>query len=148
MNRVDITEIFDYLPHRYPFLLVDRVIDYVPHETITAIKNVTYNEPFFTGHFPARPIMPGVLIIEAMAQCCAILVGLSHKEKIKSDRVYLFVGADKVRFKHQVEPGDQLTFKATLLRNKRQIWKAKAEAYVGDKFCSSGELMFAHREVE
>ena len=120
---MDITEIREYLPHRYPFLLVDRVIDLDLGKTITAIKNVTINEPFFDGHFPGLPIMPGVLIIEAMAQAAGIL-GFKTLDKKPSDgSIYMFVGADKMRFKKPVVPGDQLTLKAAIVSSRSGLWK-------------------------
>ena len=127
---MDITEIREYLPHRYPFLLVDRVIDLELGETITAIKNVTINEPFFDGHFPGLPIMPGVLIIEAMAQAAGIL-GFKTLDKKPSDgSIYMFVGADKMRFKKPVVPGDQLTLKAAIVSSRSGLWKFDCRAEV------------------
>ena len=105
MNSLDIHKVLEYLPHRYPFLLIDRVTDCVPDQSLTAIKNVTINEPFFQGHFPHRPVMPGVLIIEAMAQACAILTFRSLGTLPNRESVYYFVGIDKARFKRPVEPG-------------------------------------------
>ena len=144
---MDITEIREYLPHRYPFLLVDRVIDLELGETITAIKNVTINEPFFDGHFPGLPIMPGVLIIEAMAQAAGIL-GFKTLDKKPSDgSIYMFVGADKMRFKKPVVPGDQLTLKAAIVSSRSGLWKFDCRAEVDGKMVAAGQILCADREV-
>jgi 3-hydroxyacyl-[acyl-carrier-protein] dehydratase len=136
------------LPHRYPFLLIDRVLDYSKGETLTAIKNVTINEPFFPGHFPTRPVMPGVLVVEAMAQACGILTHLSDETHATKDGIVLFVGIDKARFKRQVEPGDQLRFEVRIMRKMRGIWMYEGKAYVGDELACSAELMCAYKEFE
>jgi 3-hydroxyacyl-[acyl-carrier-protein] dehydratase len=144
---MDITEIREYLPHRYPFLLVDRVIDLELGETITAIKNVTINEPFFDGHFPGLPIMPGVLIIEAMAQAAGIL-GFKTLDKKPSDgSIYMFVGADKMRFKKPVVPGDQLILKAAIVSSRSGLWKFDCRAEVDGKMVAAGQILCADREV-
>ena len=144
---MDITEIREYLPHRYPFLLVDRVIDLEVGKNITAIKNVTINEPFFDGHFPNLPIMPGVLIIEAMAQAAGIL-GFKTLDKKPSDgSIYMFVGADKMRFKKPVGPGDQLTLKAEIVTSRSGIWKFDCRAEVDGKMVAAGQILCADREV-
>jgi len=144
---MDITEIREYLPHRYPFLLVDRVIDLELGKTITAIKNVTINEPFFDGHFPGLPIMPGVLIIEAMAQAAGIL-GFKTLDKKPSDgSIYMFVGADKMRFKKPVVPGDQLTLKAAIVSSRSGLWKFDCRAEVDGKMVAAGQILCADREV-
>lgn len=144
---MDITEIREYLPHRYPFLLVDRVIDLELGETITAIKNVTINEPFFDGHFPGLPIMPGVLIIEAMAQAAGIL-GFKTLDKKPSDgSIYMFVGADKMRFKKPVVPGDQLSLKAAIVSSRSGLWKFDCRAEVDGKMVAAGQILCADREV-
>jgi 3-hydroxyacyl-[acyl-carrier-protein] dehydratase len=144
---MDITEIREYLPHRYPFLLVDRVIDLEVGKNITAIKNVTINEPFFDGHFPNLPIMPGVLIIEAMAQAAGIL-GFKTLDKKPSDgSIYMFVGADKMRFKKPVVPGDQLTLKAEIVTSRSGIWKFDCRAEVDGKMVAAGQILCADREV-
>jgi len=144
---MDITEIREYLPHRYPFLLVDRVIDLEVSKNITAIKNVTINEPFFDGHFPNLPIMPGVLIIEAMAQAAGIL-GFKTLDKKPSDgSIYMFVGADKMRFKKPVVPGDQLTLKAEIVTSRSGIWKFDCRAEVDGKMVAAGQILCADREV-
>ena len=147
MNSIDIHKVMQMLPHRYPFLLVDRVLDYTPGKSLTAIKNVTINEPFFPGHFPHRPVMPGVLIVEAMAQACGLLSFVSEETKLSDNGIFLFVGIDKTRFKRQVEPGDQLRFEVSLVRKMRGIWMYTASAYVGEELACSAELMCAYREV-
>ena len=147
MNSLDIHEVLKYLPHRYPFLLIDRVLDYTKDESLTALKNVTINEPFFQGHFPHRPVMPGVLIVEAMAQACAILSMKSMDSVPGDDSVYYFVGIDKARFKRPVDPGDQLTFKVAVKRKMKGIWMFEGEAYVGDELCCSAELMCTYKGI-
>jgi len=148
MNSMEIAEILRTLPHRYPFLLIDRVLSCEPGKDIVALKNVTINEPFFVGHFPHHPVMPGVLIIEAMAQAAAILSFKSME--IQSDRrsVYYFVGIDGARFKRPVMPGDQLILKANILRTIKGIWKFGAQAYVADTLVSEAELMCTMRDIE
>lgn len=148
MNRIDIHKVLHLLPHRYPFLMIDRVLDYTKGESLTAIKNVTINEPFFPGHFPHRPVMPGVLVIEAMAQACGILTSLSDDPTANENGISLFVGIDKARFKRQVEPGDQLRFEVKIVRRLRGIWMYQGNAYVGDELCCTAELMCAYREIE
>jgi 3-hydroxyacyl-[acyl-carrier-protein] dehydratase len=147
LNSLDIHQILKHLPHRYPFLLVDRVLDYKPDDSLTAIKNVTFNEPFFLGHFPHRPVMPGVMILEAMAQACAILSFKSLGTLPNDQSVYYFVGIDKARFKRPVEPGDQLTLKATIRRRMRGIWMFAGAAYVGDDLCCEAELMCTYKDI-
>ena len=127
---MDIHQIFKLLPHRYPFLLVDKVLDCEPHKSIRAVKNVTYNEPFFPGHFPYRPIMPGVLILEAMAQTTGLLAFYSRGENPNDGTMYYLVGVDKARFKRPVEPGDQLVMDVRLDRQIRGIFRFIAEARV------------------
>ncbi len=148
MKSLDIHKVMQILPHRYPFLLIDRVLDYRPNETLTAIKNVTINEPFFPGHFPHRPVMPGVLVIEAMAQACGLLSYASEEHMPNDKGIFLFVGIDKARFKRQVEPGDQLRFEVKLTRKIRGIWMYEGSAYVGAELACSAELMCAYREFE
>jgi 3-hydroxyacyl-[acyl-carrier-protein] dehydratase len=143
---MNIYEVLKFLPHRYPFLLIDRVLDLVEGKSLTAIKNVTINEPIFTGHFPEYPVFPGVLIIEAMAQATAILAFQTGGGLPSDDSLYLFVGIDKARFKRQVIPGDQLTFHVEIVNNKRGIWKFKAVAKVGDEIACVADLMGAVRE--
>ena len=144
---MDIHEVKNYLPHRYPFLLVDRVVDMVPGETLRAFKNVTVNEPFFQGHFPHRPVMPGVLILEAMAQACAILASSSLGEGASDKRVYYFTGIDKARFKRPVEPGDRIDIDVRILRRIKNMWKCEASAEVDAKLCCSAELMFTYKDL-
>lgn len=148
MSEITINEILDTLPHRYPFLLIDKVLEVEAFESITAIKNVTINEPFFQGHFPNQPVMPGVLILEAMAQATGVLAFYSHKMQSKSDAVYYLVGIDKARFKRPVRPGDQLVMKARLTRQIRGIYRFQATAYVGDELVSSAEFMTTEMESE
>jgi 3-hydroxyacyl-[acyl-carrier-protein] dehydratase len=143
---LDIQTIQEYLPHRYPFLLVDRVLEVEPSKRLLAIKNVTYNEPFFTGHFPKQPIMPGVLIIEALAQTTGLLAGASVEGLMGKGKTYYLVGLDKVRFKRPVVPGDQLRLEACYLRHKRNIWAFACRAEVDGEFVASAEIMCASAE--
>jgi 3-hydroxyacyl-[acyl-carrier-protein] dehydratase len=138
---LDINQIKEYLPHRYPLLLVDRVLDYELGKTITAIKNVTVNEEFFNGHFPHQPVMPGVLMIEAMAQTAAILSFMTMNVKPDENSVVYFVGIDNARFKRPVGPGDQLKMDVEILRVSRGIWKYKAVGSVDGKVALEAELM-------
>jgi 3-hydroxyacyl-[acyl-carrier-protein] dehydratase len=140
---LDIQKIQEYLPHRFPFLLVDRVLECEPGKRLLGIKNVTYNEPFFTGHFPGQPIMPGVLIIEALAQTTGLLAGESAPDVLGKGRTYYLVGLDKVRFKRPVVPGDQLRLEAVYLRHKRNIWQFSCRAEVDGEFVASAEIMCA-----
>jgi 3-hydroxyacyl-[acyl-carrier-protein] dehydratase len=140
-RTLGITEIKEYLPHRYPLLLVDRVLDVEVGKRITAIKNVTVNEEFFNGHFPHQPVMPGVLMIEAMAQTAAILSFMTMDVKPDENSVVYFVGIDNARFKRPVGPGDQLVMDVEILRVSRGIWKYKATASVDGKVAVEGELM-------
>ena len=138
---LDINGIKEYLPHRYPLLLVDRVLDVELGKRITAIKNVTVNEEFFNGHFPHKPVMPGVLMIEALAQTAAILSFMTMNVKPDENSVVYFVGIDNARFKRPVEPGDQLVMEVEILRQARGIWKYKATASVDGKVAVEGDLM-------
>lgn len=147
MNTLDIHQIKNYLPHRYPFLLVDRVLDVTAGEKLTGLKNVTYNEPFFPGHFPSRPVMPGVLIIEALAQACAIMASHGRDDIDTESRVYYFTAIDKARFKKPVEPGDQLIFEVELVRKIKNMWKCKGVAKVDDKIAVTAELMFTFKDL-
>jgi len=141
-----IEEIREYLPHRYPFLLVDRVVEIEKGQSIVAYKNVTVNEDFFNGHFPDTPVMPGVLIIEAMAQAAGIL-GFKTMDKKPSDgSMYYFVGSDKIRFKRPVVPGDQLRLEASIVAEKRGIWKFDCKATVDGELVSSGVIICADRK--
>jgi len=148
LNSFNIQEILNYLPHRYPFLLVDKVVDYVPGEWLEAIKNVSMNEPYFQGHFPGRPVMPGVLILEAMAQATGLLAFKTRGEEPPENFLYLFVSVDRARFKRQVIPGDQLSMRVELLRVKRDMWKFSAQARVDGELAAEAELMCAGREVK
>jgi 3-hydroxyacyl-[acyl-carrier-protein] dehydratase len=143
--QLDIHEILRRLPHRYPFLLVDRVLECVPGKSVRALKNVSVNEPYFQGHFPNRPVMPGVIIIEALAQAAGILAFVTAGVYPDEKSVFYFAGIDKARFRRPVEPGDQLLLEATLERNLRGIWKLAAIARVGDAEAASAELMLAPR---
>jgi len=143
---LDIQEIKEYLPHRYPFLLVDRVVECEPGKRLLAYKNVTYNEPFFTGHFPHQPIMPGVIIIEALAQTTGLLAGQTQPDVLGKGKTYYLVGLDKVRFKRPVVPGDKLCLEASYLRHKRNIWAFACKAEVDGEFVASAEIMCAAAE--
>ena len=145
MNTMDIHQILESLPHRYPILLVDRVVDLVPGERITALKNVTINEPFFPGHYPHHPVMPGVLIIEAMAQAAALLSFSGMETKPDENSVYYFVGIDGARFKRPVEPGDQLVMEVERILNKRGMWKFTAVAKVDGQVAAEAELICTMR---
>ncbi len=144
---MDIHEILKYLPHRYPFLLVDRVLSCESGKEIVALKNVTINEPFFSGHFPHHPIMPGVLIIEALAQAAALLTLKTANLKVDSDSVYYFVGIDEARFKKPVYAGDQLILKVAIARQLKGVWKYSARAEVNDKLVTEAKLMGTMRGI-
>ncbi|BAP14074.1 MAG: 3-hydroxyacyl-ACP dehydratase [Alcanivorax borkumensis] len=144
---MDIKEVREYLPHRYPFLLIDRVLNIEPGKRIEALKNVTINEPFFNGHFPEEPIMPGVLIIEAMAQAAGILGFVTENKKPSDGYIYLLVGTDKARFKRQVVPGDTLHLFAEYVVIKRNIIKFTCEAQVDGKTVASAEMLVAEQKV-
>lgn len=144
---MEVNEIREYLPHRYPFLLVDRVLELNLPTSIVAVKCVTINEPFFNGHFPGLPIMPGVLIIEAMAQAAGILGFKSQDKKPADGSIYYFVGIDDARFKRRVVPGDQLILKAEYLSQKRGIWKFACSSFVADELVASGTILCADRKV-
>ncbi len=147
MEQLDIYEILQHLPHRYPFLLIDRVTECIPGESLIGYKNVSYNEPYFTGHFPQRPVMPGVLILEALAQATGILAFRTLGRVPDKNSLYYFVGVDKARFKQPVEPGDQLQLSVKFIKEKRGIWKFEGVATVdGDVVCAA-DLMCAEREV-
>lgn len=147
MNSMDIYEVMKHLPHRYPFLLIDRVLDFTPGESLTAIKNVTVNEPFFPGHFPHRPVFPGVLMLEALAQATGILAFKTTEDLPSDESLYYFVGIDNARFKKPVEPGDQLLMEVTVLKRKRDMWKFTAKASVDGKVVCSAELMCARKDI-
>lgn len=144
---MDINEILEYLPHRYPFLLVDRVLEMDEGKRALAVKNVTMNEPFFPGHFPHRPVMPGVLILEALAQAAALLSFKSAGQKRDDNSVVYFAGIDKARFKRPVVPGDQLLLDVTIIRSMRNVYKYQAIARVGDELAAEAELMCAIKSL-
>jgi len=148
LSQLDINEILRHLPHRYPFLLIDRVTECKPGESLTGYKNVTFNEPFFTGHFPQRPVMPGVLILEALAQATGILAFRTVDRIPDENSLYYFVGIDKARFKQPVQPGDQLVLHVDFVKEKRGIWKFNGQASVDGTVVCSAELMCAEREVQ
>lgn len=140
-------EILQVLPHRYPFLLVDRIIDTEPGKRIVVIKNVSFNEPHFMGHFPDHPVMPGVLILEAMAQAGALLAGKTDPAAVRGRLVY-FMTIDKVRFRKPVIPGDQLRLELTLTKRRRDIWRFTGMAYVGERLVAEAELMAMTRDAD
>lgn len=148
MSEMYVEEIRRFLPHRYPFLLVDRVLECIPGESLTAIKNVSVNEPFFQGHFPEIPIMPGVLIIEALAQATGLLGFRTMSAEPKDDVLYMLVGVDNVRFKRQVVPGDQLLLKVKVVRQSKVIWKFSCEASVDGKLVTAADMLCAAKEKE
>jgi 3-hydroxyacyl-[acyl-carrier-protein] dehydratase len=145
---MDIHEVLEHLPHRYPFLLIDRVLEVVPNERIVALKNVTINEPFFPGHYPHHPVMPGVLIIEAMAQASALLSFKSMGTKPDDNSVYYFVGIDNARFKRPVSPGDQLIFKSAITMSRRGMWKFTCTAEVDGQLAAEAELICTIRDKQ
>ena len=147
MSELDIYEVMQHLPHRYPFLLIDRVLECKEGESLRAIKNVTYNEPYFQGHFPHRPVMPGVLILEALAQATGILAFRTTHSRPTEQSLYYFVGIDKARFKRPEEPGDQLLLEVDFIKNKRGIWLFTGKASVEGQVVASAELMCAERDV-
>jgi 3-hydroxyacyl-[acyl-carrier-protein] dehydratase len=147
LSQLDISQVLQRLPHRYPFVLVDRVLEYVKDESLTAIKNVTINEPFFPGHFPHHPVMPGVLILEAMAQASALLSSVSMDMIPGKDSVYYFVGIDNARFKRPVGPGDQLRIQTAVKRKMKGIWLFECRAFVGEELAASAELMCTYKGI-
>jgi 3-hydroxyacyl-[acyl-carrier-protein] dehydratase len=148
MTVFDINQIQKLLPHRYPFLLVDRVVAFEKGKSIRAYKNVSFNEPYFTGHFPQKPIMPGVLILEALAQAAGILAFGTLDVEADDNSVYYLVGIDGARFKRPVEPGDQLTLEVEMVRQMRNIYKFNAVARVGDEMVAEAELMCTERVID
>lgn len=145
---MDIKRILELLPHRYPFLLIDRVTDYKAGEYLTGYKNVSFNEPFFQGHFPIKPVMPGVLIVEALAQATALLAMETSPEDVGGkESLYYFVGIDKVRFKDIVSPGDQLELHVKLIKKRMNIWTFDCQAKVAEKVVSTAQIMCTSREV-
>ena len=145
---MNINEVKNFLPHRYPFLLIDRVLDFTVGKNLTAIKNVSFNEPHFIGHFPDQPIMPGVLIIEALAQATGILAFKSEVGKPVTGQIYMLVGVDKVRFKKSVEPGDQLKLYAEVVKVRRGIWKFDCKATVEEQLVTSAEIICTQKPAE
>jgi 3-hydroxyacyl-[acyl-carrier-protein] dehydratase len=148
MTPMNIQQVLEYLPHRYPFLLVDRVLSCEPGKEICALKNVTINEPFFNGHFPHYAVMPGVLIIEALAQTALILSFLTANEKPDENSLYYFVGIDNARFKKPVTPGDALHLHVTLSRHIRGVWRFEAQAKVENELVAEAQLLCAKRNVQ
>lgn len=135
----NLKNIMEMLPHRYPFLLVDQVLEMIPGQSVRALKNVTFNEPFFPGHFPGRPVMPGVLIIEALAQAGGVLAYKSSPEP--EGKIILFMGLDNVRFRHQVVPGDQLILEVTSLHRSSRAWKMAGKALVDGNVAAEAEML-------
>ncbi len=146
-SSMDVTQIMKYLPHRYPFLLVDRVLELIPNERIVALKNISMNEPQFPGHFPNHPVMPGVLMIEALAQTAGLLAFKSGGDEIGPNSVVYFVGIDGARFKRPVVPGDQLRMEASVLRVTRGIWKFAVKGTVDGQIACEAELMCTLKEL-
>jgi 3-hydroxyacyl-[acyl-carrier-protein] dehydratase len=147
VSVIEINEIMRLLPHRYPMLMIDRVLALNPGESITALKNVSMNEPFFPGHYPHHPVMPGVLVVEAMAQAAAILAFKSMAEEPDARNVYYFVGIDGARFKRPVVPGDQLKLDVKFVLSKRGLWKFSAKASVDGQTAAEAEIMCTMRSV-
>lgn len=145
--QMDIKEIFDYLPHRYPFLLVDRVTEFEAGKSLKGFKNITFNEPQFAGHFPNNPIMPGVMIVEAMAQCTGILAFKSQGVKLDGKTMYYLASIDNCRFKKVAVPGDRLDFEVIALNNKRGIWKFSCTTKVDGELIASCDMMCAQRDI-
>ena len=145
---MDINNILQHLPHRYPFLLIDRITEFNAGESLVGYKNVTYNEPFFQGHFPERPIMPGVLILEAMAQATGLLAFKTVERGARRDSLYFLVGMDKARFKRPVEPGDKLVLRAEMVREKRGIWVFDCTASVDDAQVASAQIMCTEQDID
>lgn len=143
----DITELFDFLPHRYPFLMVDRVLEFTRGESIRGIKNVTINEEFFNGHFPGHPIMPGVLIVEALAQLSGILAFETKNTRPADGSIYYLGGMDKSRFKRPVVPGDQLILHSRIIADRRQMMKFDCQAFVEDELACTTEVICVERKI-
>jgi 3-hydroxyacyl-[acyl-carrier-protein] dehydratase len=148
VNSLDIRQVLEYLPHRYPFVMIDRVLSYTAGKNIVALKNVTINEPFFPGHFPHHPVMPGVLIVEAMAQAAAVLTFTTENHKADERMVYYFVGIDNARFKRPVTPGDALHLDVSLVRHARGLWKFHGVARVDDAVAAEADIMCTIRMLE
>ena len=148
MQSMDINEILKLLPHRYPFLLVDRVVEFEVGKSLVGIKNVTINEPFFQGHFPEKPVMPGVLILEALAQATGLLAFRTESRGAARDSLYYFVGIDNARFKRPVEPGDQLRLEVKLIKTKRGIWVFDTNATVDGHTAATATIMCTERKID
>lgn len=148
VEQIEIEEILNLIPHRFPFILVDKVLEYKPFESLKAVKNVTINEPFFPGHFPGKPIMPGVLIVEALAQASAVLCAKSQKVGPDKELMFFFAGIDNVRFKQIVRPGDVIEMEIETIKHKRDIWKVNGKAYVNGALVCNADLMSAAKEVD
>lgn len=145
---MDVVEIQNLLPHRYPFLLIDRVVEFHEGQSLIGIKNVTVNEPFFQGHFPEKPVMPGVLILEALAQATGLLAFRSGNRGAERDSLYYLVGIDKARFKQPVEPGDQLRLSVELIKTRRGIWVFDTAATVDGNTAATAEIMCTERKID
>ena len=148
MIQIDINQIQKILPHRYPFLMIDRVIEVDPGKTLTAIKNVSANEPFFEGHFPHHPVFPGVLMLECIAQASAILASLMIDATASGKDVYLFAGVDKARFKRRVGPGDQLFIDVEFVKHIKKLWRCIGTIKVDGELACSADVLFTHKEIE
>ena len=148
MNTIDIHEIQKLLPHRYPLLLIDRVIEFTPGEHLVGINNITFNEPQFTGHFPQRVIMPGVLILEALAQATGLLAFKTANDLNSDEELYYLAGIDNARFKRPVEPGDQLKLDVKLVKQKRNLWKFFGEASVDGELIVSADIMCVNQPLQ
>ncbi|ORU89670.1 MAG: 3-hydroxyacyl-[acyl-carrier-protein] dehydratase FabZ [Cycloclasticus sp. symbiont of Poecilosclerida sp. M] len=146
MDFDDVRKVMEFLPHRYPFLMVDRVIEFEANKRLLAVKNISYNEPQFTGHFPHNPIMPGVLIIEALAQACGLLSMKTLTEQGETFGEYYLVGVDNARFKRSVVPGDQLMLEVIHKKNRRNIWSYSTQATVDGELVVSADIMCASKE--
>ena len=148
MTQIDINQIQKILPHRYPFLMIDRVIEVNPGKTLTAIKNVSVNEPFFEGHFPHHPVFPGVLMLECIAQASAILASLMIDATASGENVYLFAGVDKARFRRPVGPGDQLVIDVEFVKHIKKLWRCVGTIKVDGELTCSADVLFTHREIQ
>ena len=148
MTQFDINQIQKILPHRYPFLMIDRVIEVDSGKTLTAIKNVSVNEPFFEGHFPHRPVFPGVLMLECIAQASAILASLMIDATASGENVYLLAGVDKARFRRPVGPGDQLFIDIEFVKHIKKLWRCVGTIKVDGELVCSADVLFTHREIE
>lgn len=146
LERGDIAEILNLLPHRYPFLLVDRILDYVPDESVRAVKNLTYNESFFQGHFPSKPVMPGVLIIEALAQAAGLLTFKSLGITVEDNVLFYLANVDKAKFKRPVVPGDQLVLEARVLKKRSSMWRYACQALVDSEVVASAEMLCVEKK--